>query len=64
MGLLIGFLVLLIIFGIVWAIARRIPVPPDLVWVRDVIILVLFLFAALSLFMGAWSFPFAGAHRW
>lgn len=54
-GMLLSLLLLLLVLGIVWVIIQKIPVPPDLAWVVQVIFLILCLIAVVSVLTGAFS---------
>lgn len=57
LSLLVGLLILILIFAIVWWIITMIPVPPQFKWVVNVLFAIILLIAVISLLTGAWTFP-------
>lgn len=57
LSLLISLLVICLILGVVWVILSRIPIPPDLKWIVEVVFLLIAVIAIVGLLTGMWSFP-------
>ncbi len=62
LSLLIGLLILVVIFSVVWWILSMIPIPGPFFWVVRVIFAIIFLIALISFLTGSWTFPFGHAH--
>lgn len=61
MGMLINLIILLCIFAVVYIIIQKIPVPPEMGWIVQVVLLVVFLLAMISVLSGSFSiYPFGG----
>lgn len=57
LSLLISLLVLCVIVAIVWIILGKIPIPAEMRWIVEVVLLIVFAIAMLSILSGYWSFP-------
>lgn len=57
LSLLISILILCVVIAIFWIILARIPIPADMKWIVEVIVLILFAIALIAILTGAWSFP-------
>jgi hypothetical protein len=57
LSLLISLLILCLIFGLFWIILARIPIPADVKWIVDVVVLILFVVCLIAILTGAWGFP-------
>lgn len=55
--LLINLLIVCVIIAVIWMIFRKIPIPPEMRWIVDIVLLVICLILVLSVLTGAWTFP-------